>query len=95
MGICAISLLEIAIRFSSRDHRLGRSADQILQNLEASPMFQVQPITYAIAAEVAALGSWLRDPADRTIVATARVHRLRLLSSDRRIIESKLVTVIP
>jgi PIN domain nuclease of toxin-antitoxin system len=36
----------------------------------------------------------LRDSADRTIVATARVHRLRLLTSDRRIIDSKLVSVI-
>jgi prevent-host-death family protein len=36
----------------------------------------------------------LRDPADRAIVATARVHRLRLITADRRIIDSKLVTVI-
>lgn len=35
-----------------------------------------------------------RDPADRAIVATARVHRLRLVTSDQRIIESKLVPVI-
>jgi PIN domain nuclease of toxin-antitoxin system len=36
---------------------------------------------------------FLLDPADRTIVATARVHGLRLVSSDRRIIDSGLVTV--
>jgi PIN domain nuclease of toxin-antitoxin system len=47
-----------------------------------------------VAGEVAALGEALRDPADRAIVATARVHRFRLVTSDRRIVESKLVPVI-
>jgi PIN domain nuclease of toxin-antitoxin system len=40
------------------------------------------------------LGASLRDPGDRVIVATARVHRLRLLTADQRIIESGLVPVI-
>jgi PIN domain nuclease of toxin-antitoxin system len=43
---------------------------------------------------MAALGDALRDPADRAIVATARVHRLRLLTADQRIIDSDLVAVI-
>jgi hypothetical protein len=47
-----------------------------------------------IAAEVAALSSALRDPADSAIVATARIHRLRLVTSDQRMIESKLVSVV-
>jgi PIN domain nuclease of toxin-antitoxin system len=41
-----------------------------------------------------ALGDSLRDPADRVIVATARVHRLTLLTADQRIIESDLVPVV-
>jgi PIN domain nuclease of toxin-antitoxin system len=36
----------------------------------------------------------LRDPADRAIVARARVERFRLVTSDQRIIESKLVPVV-
>ena len=36
----------------------------------------------------------LRDPADRTIAATARVHRLRLVTSERRVVKSGLVPVI-
>jgi PIN domain nuclease of toxin-antitoxin system len=47
-----------------------------------------------IAGEIAAMGGGLRDPADRNIVATARVHRLRLVTSDQRIVESKLVPVV-
>ena len=45
---------------------------------------------FAEIASEAALLSNLRDPADRAIVATARVHRLGLVTSDQRIIESKL-----
>ena len=36
----------------------------------------------------------LRDPADRAIVATARVHRLSLVTSDQRIIKSGLIPVV-
>jgi PIN domain nuclease of toxin-antitoxin system len=36
----------------------------------------------------------LRDPADRVIVATALVHRLQLVTSDQRIIDSKLVPFV-
>lgn len=43
--------------------------------------------------EVASLGR-LRDPADRAITATAKVHRLRLVTSDLRIIDSGLVPIL-
>jgi len=36
----------------------------------------------------------LRDPVDSAIVATARVHGLKLLTADQRIIQSKLISVI-
>lgn len=56
-------------------------------------MFHVLPFTYDVAREVALLGP-LRDPADCTIVATARAYGLRLVTSDQRITGSKLVTVV-
>lgn len=68
-------------------------ADQILSAIEANPMFEILPITIPIALDAGAL-MMLRDSADRAIVATARVHGLRLMTSDERIIDSKLVSVI-
>ena len=68
-------------------------ANQILSALEANPMFKILPITVPIALDAGAL-IMLRDSADRTIVATARVHGLRLLTSDQRIIDSRLVAVV-
>jgi PIN domain nuclease of toxin-antitoxin system len=92
IAISAISLLEIAALEGTR--RIRGGAVKILEALSADPLFQVLPMSVEIAMEVAALGASLRDPADRAIVASARVHRLRLLTSDQRIIESKLVGVV-
>ena len=92
VALSAISLLEIALLASEGKLRL--LLDDFFDELESNPLFRVLPLTYEIASEVASLGGGLRDPADRAIVATARVHRLRLVTSDQRIIESKLVPVV-
>lgn len=70
--------------------RTKESADEFFAELETRPAVQILPVTFEIASQFAAIGRALRDPA---VVATARVHGLRLLTSDDRI-NSKLVTVI-
>ena len=92
LALSAVTLVDLAVLTS--EGRLRISLDDIFDELRANPLFRVFPLTYEIASEVASLGRVLRDPADRAIVATARVHRLRLVTSDQRIIESKLVPVI-
>lgn len=89
-----MSLLELAILSSQGRLKLKTTLEELFEDLQASPIFRILPLTYEIAQEIASMGSALKDPADRATVATARVHRLRLLSSDQRIIESKLVSVI-
>jgi len=68
--------------------------DELLSELDTNPAFQIVPLTVNAAAEIAAVGRLLRDPADRAIVCTARVCKLRLVTSDRRIIESGLVPTV-
>ena len=92
IALSAISLLEIAVLGSAGKLGLKVALEELLEDLQ-SPVFQILPLTYEVAAEVASLGG-LRDPADRAIVATARIQRLRLVTSDQRIIESKLVPVV-
>jgi PIN domain nuclease of toxin-antitoxin system len=92
VALGAMSLLEIAML--TNQGRLKTRADEFFEELQASPLFLILPLSYEVALEVASLGGDLRDAADRAIVATARVHRLRLLTSDQRIIESKLVSVV-
>jgi PIN domain nuclease of toxin-antitoxin system len=93
VALSAVSLLEIAVLASGERPALKVSLDEFFRDLNSNPTFRILPLTYEVALDVAALGV-LRDPADRAIAATARVHRLRLVTSDRRIIESKLVPVV-
>ena len=90
-----ISLLEIATL-----HGLGRIQLSVplrdwLEKAVAPPLVRRQGISPVIASEIAALPDWFhRDPADRTIVATARIVSATVLTRDRRIIESGLVKTI-
>jgi len=93
VGVSAMSLLEIALLNEGRQ-RLSVSLDQLFRELDTNSAIRILPLTTDIAFEVAALGDSLLDPGDRVIVATVRVHRLRLLTADQRIIESDLVSVI-
>ena len=93
VALCAISLLEIAVLASGERPLLKVPLDEFLRDLNSNPVFRVLPLTWEVALEVASLGA-LKDPADRAIVATARVHRLRLVTSDQRIIDSGLVQVV-
>ena len=92
LALCAVSLLEIAVLASSGKLTLKTALEDLFEDLETA-QFRILPLTCAVAAESASLGA-LRDPADRAIVATARVERLRLVTSDQRIVESKLAPVI-
>ena len=86
-----MTLLEIAVLGS--EGKLKKPTTVILDAVQDSATFYIIPMTFDIAADVAYLRN-LRDPMDRAIVATARVHGLRLLTSDQRIIDSQMVAVV-
>ena len=93
-AISAITLLESAVLSGRRAHN-EIPFDDLVEKLSSDSAIQILPLTLEIAIEIEAIGDGLRDPADRAIVATARVHRLKLITSDARIIESGLVPVSP
>jgi PIN domain nuclease of toxin-antitoxin system len=94
VAITTLTLLEIALLFGRGSTRSAVSLADLLEEISSDPAIQLLPLTVEIAAELAGLGKSLRDPVDRAIVATARVCRLRLLTSDQVIIDSGLVTVV-
>ncbi|MGA2736384.1 MAG: type II toxin-antitoxin system VapC family toxin [Bryobacteraceae bacterium] len=94
LAVSAITLLEIAVLLGKGRTRLRVPVQELFAVLDAGTRFHVVPLDVEIAAEVAALGDTLRDPADRAIVASARVHGFRLVTSDQPIIQSKLVPVV-
>ena len=85
--------MEIALLTSGERPPFKVSLEQLFEDLSSNPAFCVLPLSYEVALDFARLGS-LRDPSDRVIAATARVHRLKLVTSDQRIIDSGLVNVI-
>jgi len=93
IALSATTLVEIAVLMSERKLTLKMSLDEFFGIIQSSPVFRILPITYEIASDVFSLVA-LKDPADRAIAATARVHRLQLVTSDQRIIESRLVPVV-
>ena len=93
IALSTMTLLEIAMLVSERKLILKMSLDEFFGILQSNPIFRILPITYEIALDVHSLVA-LKDSADRAITATARIHRLQLVTSDQRIVESKLVPVI-
>jgi PIN domain nuclease of toxin-antitoxin system len=93
LAFSAMSLLEIALLAGAGRLALKGSFDDFFRDLNSDVAFCLLPLTYYVAADAASLGV-LRDPSDRSIAATARVHRLRLVTSDQRVVESGLVPVV-
>lgn len=86
--VCTISTLEIArllaVGTLSLTIPLSTWIADSLRNLDATSL----AVTHEIAAEAYTLPSpFHKDPADRILVATARIHQLILLTADERILE--------
>ena len=93
--VCTISTLEIArllvVGTISLAMPLHDWIEQSLSDLAAKTL----PLTHEIAAEAYALPSpFHKDPADRILVAAARIHQLTLLTADERILEYPHVQTI-
>jgi len=94
IGLSEISLWEMATLYQLGRIKLDRPLREWLEEATAEPLVRRIGVSPAIATEVAALPpSFHRDPADRIIVATARVLGAKLLTSDDAIIRSKAVPV--
>ena len=90
-----ISFWEVATLCSLGRIRLGLPLREWLEKAAAPPLVRRHGISPAIAAELAGLpDSFHRDPADRILVATARVFGATLLTQDRRILEAELVETL-
>ena len=90
-----ITLWEIATLHSLGRIRLSLPLRDWLDRAVAPPLVRRHGISPAVAADVAALPeSFHRDPADRIIVATARVLGATLLTQDRRIVDAGIAVTL-
>ena len=95
LAISAITFWEIAKLVEQGKLRLRRSIDQVFDELDSHPQIASLALSARISLESTRLGPrFHRDPADQIIVATARVHGLRLVTADSRIVQSGTVSVV-
>ena len=95
LRVSDISLWEVVTLHSLGRIRLTIPLREWLEKATAPPLVRRHGISPAIAAEVAALpDSFHRDLADRILVATARILGATLLTHDRHIVDSGLVTTL-
>jgi len=95
LGVSDVSLWEIALLVERGRVRLALPLDQWLARATAAPLVERCGMSPAIAREMVALSTtfdW--DPADRILVATARVLGVPLVTSDARIVDAALVATI-
>lgn len=88
LGLSAFSLVEVAYAVEKASNPLSTAdREAILRFLgEAECPFEILPVDAAVATHVSQVPRAVNaDPGDRIIVATAEIHRLEIISSDRQI----------
>jgi PIN domain nuclease of toxin-antitoxin system len=88
LRIAAISLWETTLLASGGRIVLGRPLVQWMTQAVSAPGLAIEPLLPQVAVEAYSLPDrFHRDPADRLIVATARVANATLMTRDRRILD--------
>lgn len=90
--VSAISLLEIARKEAKGELVFGMALSKWFRLALPVNRVRVLEITPEIAIEATRLPAWgHKDPADQIIVATARLHGLKILTSDSKILKYRQV----
>lgn len=88
LRIAAMTLWEVALLAARNRVVLGKATGLWLAEAVAASTVEIEPLSASVAVESCALpGSFHTDPADRMIVATARVVDAALMTRDRRILD--------
>ena len=86
--VSSISLWEIAMLVHKKKISVFARVVDFLEEIEKLPGIQIVQIDSKIASESIALtDNFHGDPADRMIVATAKVHSANLITRDKKIIQ--------
>jgi PIN domain nuclease of toxin-antitoxin system len=88
LRIAAISVWEAALLASRGRITLGKPLAQWMAEAVSAPGLSIEPLLPQIAVEAYSLpDTFHRDPADRLIVATARVTSAVMMTRDKQILD--------
>jgi len=86
--VCTVSTLEVARMLAAGHIALSMPLRDWIQQSLAALAAETVPLSHEMAIEAYALpGAFHRDPADRVLVAAARLQGWTLLTADDRILE--------
>lgn len=85
VGLSPQSIVEVAQKWSKTPGIISIPLEEWVDNALAHSI-ELMPITPEIACEAYKLRDFHGDPADRIITATARIHRITIVTSDRRLL---------
>lgn len=85
--VSAISVWEVATLAAKGRLRFPVPVEQWVNTALNQPGIQLLPLHPAISLESARLAGFHGDPADRILVASARLEKLVLVTRDRRILD--------
>jgi len=80
--ISSISIWEIGIKIKNNKIDIGMSISEYLEKIKLMNLIDIIPVDEKIWVESLMLEWSNRDPADRVIVATAKLNNLTILSKD-------------
>ena len=91
--VSPVSLWEIALK-----HRLGKlelslPPDKWFETLKKAYGFSILPLDESVMLESARLPLFHKDPADRFIIATAKIHSLDVVTGDSRFAQYGVTTL--
>lgn len=86
IAISSISIWEIGIKLKRKKLEIPLSIADYLSKLYSIENFIIIPVNEIIWLKNLELDWNHQDPADRTIVATAIIHKCPLITSDKRIL---------
>jgi PIN domain nuclease of toxin-antitoxin system len=94
LWLSPISIWELVVLYHKRGISLDQEVDAwITHKLSAVPLREA-PVTYEVARETGRLRLAHRDPADRFLLATAKVFELTLVTADAHLLKVRDVSVL-
>ncbi|MBI2601679.1 MAG: type II toxin-antitoxin system VapC family toxin [Deltaproteobacteria bacterium] len=83
--VSSISLWELSIKVKNKKLDMGISIEKYVDKLYQLGYLKILPVDEKVWLKNLSLPWSHRDPADRTIVATAKIRNYGLVTSDKRI----------
>jgi len=83
--ISSISIWELGIKIKNGQLEIGMTIEDFAANVEATGIIAIIPVDTRIWLRNLSLAWDNRDPADRTIAATALMQNIPILTKDKRL----------